>query len=130
MRAIIVDDSSTIRMIIRRFLVTQGFGPILDGKDGRDALEKIAAGPPLDLAVVDWNMPIMNGLEFVTAVRELPALNGMRIVVVTTESGAVADVAKEAGADGFVTKPFTAQKLQEQLVRLGLVAAASSSGSA
>ena len=124
MKAIIVDDSVMIRLIIKKFLLTQGFDTILEGKDGRDALAKLEEGASPDLAVVDWNMPVMNGLEFVQAVRAIPSLDGMRIIMVTTEAASMAALALEAGANGYVTKPFTAEKLGADLVRLGITSAA------
>jgi two-component system chemotaxis response regulator CheY len=120
MKVIVVDDSATVRMIIRMHLVAQGFDSILEAKDGQHALDLIKAGGTApDLALVDWNMPVMSGLELVKAVRQLPALQTMRILMVTSESEEKVQMALAAGAHGHITKPFTVEKLEDQLGRIG-----------
>ncbi len=119
MRALVIDDSSAMRKIIAGILRSVGIDAV-EACHGRDALSKL--GPPgaFDLALVDWNMPQMNGLEFVQAVRADPAHAALRVVMVTTESE-VAQMVKvlEAGADEYVMKPFDREILIGKLELLG-----------
>lgn len=120
MRALIVDDSRAMRMILGRTLKEIGFD-ILEAGHGGEALEQIAVAGPFDLALVDWSMPQMDGLEFVRRVRESHCADSMRIVMVTTESDVdrVA-AALGAGADEYVTKPFTKDALASKLEIIGI----------
>ncbi len=121
-RAIIVDDSRVIRTVIARQLRELGF-EILEAGNGREALDTLAANQGVDLALIDWNMPEMNGYELVCALRKNPAYDQMRITMVTseTELGHV-QLALEAGASEYLMKPFTRESLVEKLTILGLVA--------
>jgi two-component system, chemotaxis family, chemotaxis protein CheY len=123
MRAIVIDDSRAIRMILRRIVGQAGF-EVLEAEDGKEAIEILAgldAAP--ELALIDWNMPNMNGLEFVSAARADKRLRDMSLVMVTTESEQ-SQVARAlaAGAHEYVIKPFTSDALLEKLALLGLVA--------
>jgi two-component system chemotaxis response regulator CheY len=122
-RAILIDDSRAMRMILRRVVLKLGFDAVEAG-DGRAALDLIADLPEVpDLALVDWNMPIMNGLEFVVAARADPELRRMSLVMVSTEGERSQIVrALAAGAHEYVIKPFTEQAMIEKLALLGLVA--------
>ncbi|GGJ82207.1 response regulator [Pilimelia anulata] len=122
MRALIVDDSRAMRRILRRIVEGLGFTAVEAG-DGQAALDAIAAlDTPPDLALVDWNMPVMDGLAFVSAVRAEPGLRRMTVVMVTTESEQSQIVrALAAGAHEYVIKPFTPESLAEKLALLGLV---------
>ncbi|GGK17975.1 response regulator [Pilimelia terevasa] len=122
MRALIVDDSRTMRRIVRRIVEGCGFEAVEAG-DGQAALDAIGAmDRPPDLALVDWNMPVMDGLEFVSRARAQPALRAMTIVMVTTESEQSQIVrALAAGAHEYVIKPFTADSMIDKLALLGLV---------
>ena len=119
MRALIVDDSRAIRGIVGRIVKQLGF-EISEACDGKDALIKLGE-KDADLALVDWNMPEMNGLEFVQAVRADASRASMRIVMVTTESD-ISNVqqALEAGADEYLMKPFTKESLCEKLSLIGI----------
>jgi two-component system, chemotaxis family, chemotaxis protein CheY len=120
MRALIVDDSKAMRMILGRFLKEAGF-EVSEACHGRDALEQLQRNGPSDLALVDWNMPEMNGLEFVRAVRLDAAYGAMKLMMVTTESElARVEAAIQAGADEYVMKPFTTEVLRDKLTLLGL----------
>ena len=120
MRALIVDDSRAMRLILGRFMVEAGF-EVLEAEDGRDALQKLGSDQEFDLALVDWNMPNMNGIELVQAIRADPRLQNMQIMMVTTESEMQQIVrALEAGANEYVMKPFTKDVLVEKLDLLGL----------
>jgi two-component system chemotaxis response regulator CheY len=119
--AIVIDDSRTIRNIVKRALVQEGFEVILEAGDGQQALDELAIAGCVTLALVDWNMPVMNGFEFVGAIRAKPEFKDMRIMMVTTETEA-GNVrrALDAGANEYVMKPFTPKVLHEKLLVLGL----------
>ncbi len=121
MRALVIDDSRAMRAILRSTVKTLDF-ECVDAANGQEGLDCLANQGPFDLALVDWNMPVMNGLEFVQAVRSNPQHAEMRIVMVTTEVE-MSQVAKAlgAGADEYVMKPFTPDILREKLGLLGLV---------
>jgi two-component system chemotaxis response regulator CheY len=123
-RALVIDDSKAIRIILRRLLGELGF-EVAEAADGREALERLN-GPmgPFDLALVDWNMPEMNGLEFVREVRGQGGHEDLTMVMVTTEteSGQVVR-ALAAGANEYIMKPFSRDVLVDKLSMLGLVPA-------
>jgi len=122
MHAIVIDDSRAMRMILRRIVGQLGFD-VVEAEDGRAALDLLAGMAEVpQLALVDWNMPNMNGLEFVTAAREDERLRDMTLVMVTTESEQSQIVrALAAGAHEYVIKPFTAEAMIDKLALLGLV---------
>jgi len=123
MRALVIDDSKAMRMILGRFLKAAGF-EVSEACHGRDALDQLGRHGPVDLALVDWNMPEMNGLEFVQAVRADGAYGAMKLMMVTTEAElARVQAAIDAGADEYMMKPFTNDALVDKLSMLGLVAA-------
>jgi two-component system chemotaxis response regulator CheY len=119
MRALIVDDSKTLRIILRKILGEAGFD-ILEAGDGQQALKKLCEEEKVDLILVDWNMPVMNGFDLLRAVRAHVLLAGIPIMMVTTESG-IDQVQKalEAGANEYLMKPFTKELLLEKLKILG-----------
>lgn len=120
MRALIIDDSRAIRLILTRLLTELGFETD-HAEDGQDGLEAVERRGPFDLALVDWNMPEMNGYEFVKAVRQRPNCGDMKLIMVTTETEMQRVVkALEAGADEYVMKPFTRDVLAEKLAILGI----------
>lgn len=106
-----VDDSASVRQMVQ--LTLQGAGyRVLQANDGADGLAKAKASS-VDMVVTDLNMPVMNGLALIRELRKLPNYRGVPILFLTTESDAnVKKEAKEAGATGWITKPFQ----QEQLV--------------
>ena len=120
MRAIVVDDSRAMRTIIGRMLKESGF-QVLEAGNGQEAVEVLQAQGPVEVALVDWNMPVMNGLELVRAVRARPEWNGTRLMMVTTEVE-VQNVAAalESGANEYLMKPFTPDALKEKLALLGI----------
>lgn len=120
-RALIVDDASTIRMMLSDILRQFGYA-VEQAKSGEDALAKIAAwGRPAELILLDWNMPGMSGLDVVKELRKQSALNKTVIVMVTgdTELERVVE-ALQAGADEYIMKPFSAAILRDKLHLLGL----------
>lgn len=106
-----VDDSASVRQMVQ--LTLQGAGyRVLQANDGADGLSK-ARTSAVDMVVTDLNMPVMNGLALIRELRKLPAYRGVPILFLTTESdAAMKKEAKEAGATGWITKPFQ----QDQLV--------------
>ncbi|WP_320197584.1 response regulator [Agrobacterium sp. rho-13.3] len=105
-----VDDSASIRMTTKIALTNAGY-QVTEAVDGADGLTK-AKGGPFDLIVTDLNMPNMNGLEMIEALRQSPAHTGIPIIFLTTESDADMKArAKSAGATGWITKPFDPEHL-------------------
>lgn len=105
-----VDDSASIRMTTKIALSNAGY-QVTEAVDGQDGLTK-AKGATFDLIVTDLNMPNMNGLEMIEALRQSPAHTGIPIIFLTTESDADMKArAKAAGATGWLTKPFDAENL-------------------
>jgi two-component system, chemotaxis family, chemotaxis protein CheY len=111
-----------MRLILKRIVGQLGFD-VIEAEDGKAALDLLTGMEELpELALVDWNMPNMNGLEFVTAVRADARLREMTLVMVTTESEQSQIVrALAAGAHEYVIKPFTSGAMVEKLALLGLV---------
>ncbi|MEO6714778.1 MAG: response regulator [Mycobacteriales bacterium] len=119
-RALVLDDSRAMRMILGRILREIGYD-VVDAADGREGLAVLREGPLPEIALIDWNMPEMNGLEFVNAVRAEQAWRDMTLMMVTTESEASQIVkALAAGAHEYVIKPFTKEAIVEKLGLLGL----------
>ena len=109
MKIMLVDDSKTMRNIQRKILASLGYGEIEEACDGQDALSKATASKP-DLLLVDWNMPNMDGIEFVRAYRKLG--NTTPIIMVTTESEKARVIeAIKAGVNNYLVKPFTPDAL-------------------
>lgn len=126
MYAIVIDDSSAMRMILRRTLSSMGF-TVVDAVNGRDALDKLANLDYVpDVALIDWNMPEMDGLTFVQTVRDDPRYRRLSLLMVTTESEQSQIVrALAAGAHEYLIKPFTPDAVAEKLELLGLMTAGS-----
>lgn len=119
MRALVVDDSSAMRAILKMIVKKQGF-EVVEACDGEEALRVLQDAGPVDLGLVDWNMPKMNGFELVTAVRGMHQYDKMRLVMITTETD-IEDVSKAlaAGADEYIMKPFTREVIVDKLQMLG-----------
>ena len=122
MHALIVDDSRAMRRILRQIVERLGF-QVLEAENGLKALDHIAQCEDIELALVDWNMPEMNGIDFVERVRTEPEHQNVRLVMVTSET----DLAKMAramlsGADEFLMKPFTPEMLIDKLNLIGVSA--------
>jgi len=119
MRALVVDDSSTMRRLLKKILAGVDF-EVEEAKDGRAALEMLRQHPDTGLTLIDWNMPEMNGLDLLLAIRADRAFDAMRVMMVTTEMGLsrVAG-ALEQGANEYVMKPFTREVILEKLRILG-----------
>lgn len=121
MQALVIDDSRAVRLIVGRVLKELGY-QVFEAGHGAEGLERLNAAPDIALAMIDWNMPVMNGLEFVTAVRGDPRWNGVALVMVTTESESAQMIkALDAGANEYVMKPFTTDILKDKLALLGVL---------
>ena len=115
MRALVVDDSSTMRSILRLTLRGAGY-QVLEAGNGIEALDRLRENGPFDVALVDWNMPLMNGYDFLTIVREDHVYDAMNIVMVTTETELVqVQAALQHGANEYIMKPFTRDAVIEKL---------------
>lgn len=122
MRVLVIDDSRAIRMILKKSLGELG-AEVVEAGHGVEAIAHLDAGQRFDLALVDWNMPEMNGYEFVKAVRADSRWNAMQICMVTTETETAQVIkALEAGANEYIMKPFTKDALRDKLCLLGVLA--------
>ncbi|HEY3736160.1 MAG TPA: response regulator [Jatrophihabitans sp.] len=122
MKALVIDDSRAMRMMLRRIVSQQGFD-VVEAGNGQEALDEIDSTGAPDLCLIDWNMPVMNGLEFVQAVRARTDARQITLMMVTTESENSQIVrALAAGAHEYLIKPFTADALVDKLSMLGLSA--------
>ncbi|MFD0481918.1 response regulator [Kineococcus sp. GCM10028916] len=121
MKALVVDDSRAMRKIIGGALRKLGYETV-EAADGAEALKVLEGGPLPDLATVDWNMPVMDGLTFVTQVRANREYRALTLMMVTTEAehGQIVR-ALAAGAHEYLIKPFTVESLEEKLSLLGLL---------
>jgi two-component system, chemotaxis family, chemotaxis protein CheY len=120
MVALVIDDSRAMRAMIARMVRELGY-EVVEAADGREALQKLDEGLVPSFALVDWNMPKMNGLEFVESVRSGARLEGVPLMMVTTEiESSQVMRALEAGANEYLMKPFTREALVEKLELLGV----------
>ena len=119
--ALVVDDSKAVRMILARTLKELGY-EVREAANGREALEVLAAEKnAVQLALVDWNMPEINGLELLQRIRLNPELSSLKVIMVTTETELdQMAAALEAGANEYVMKPFTKDILLEKLDLVGI----------
>lgn len=122
MRALIVDDSRFVRGYLRGLLEEKGI-ECEEAADGQAGLDRLHSEIPFDLALVDWNMPVMNGLEMLKALRA-EGLSSVKVMMVTTEAeNDFITRALDAGADEYLMKPFDEEALSEKLAMLGVEAA-------
>lgn len=122
MKVLIVDDSRAMRAMLKSIMTDLGF-EVLEAGHGIEGLAQLEANPGIDLALVDWNMPQMDGLEFVKALRQDRRNAELKVMMVTAEN----DMAKMAralmvGADEYAMKPLTRDAIIAKLEMLGLVA--------
>ena len=118
LRFLVVDDFSTMRRIIKNFLNDLGYANVQEADDGNTALP-ILKGGKIDFLITDWNMPGMPGLDLLKAVRAYPALAKLPVLLLTAEAKREQIVeAAQAGVNGYVIKPFTAQILKEKLDKI------------
>jgi two-component system chemotaxis response regulator CheY len=120
MNALIIDDSRAMRRVLRRIVEPLGFAVTAAG-DGQEGLNQLSEMDAVDLILVDWNMPVMNGIEFVQAVRADTKRRDLKLVMVTTETEPMKMArALMAGVDEFVMKPFTSDILVDKLRLIGV----------
>ena len=120
-RALVIDDSRALRSLMGRMLRDLGF-EVVEACHGKDALERIREGAPPTIALVDWNMPEMNGLEFVRSLRQDDSFKDVLVMMVTTETEATQMVsALDAGANEYLMKPFAKDGLVDKLRLVGVV---------
>ena len=121
-KALVVDDSKTIRIILGRILKELGY-EVCEAGNGKEALKVMESQKAaVNLVLADWNMPEMNGLELLKQLRQDPALASLKIIMVTTETEIDHMVsALEAGANEYVMKPFTKEILREKLELVGIL---------
>lgn len=121
MHALIVDDSASMRMILKAHLKKLGF-EVTEAKNGREALTCLKGTTKTDLVLVDWNMPEMDGISFVRAVRAESDYASLPLMMVTTntELSQVSE-ALAAGANEYIMKPFTGAMIREKLELLGFL---------
>jgi two-component system, chemotaxis family, chemotaxis protein CheY len=125
-KALVVDDSKTIRIILGRILKELGYA-VCEAGNGKEALKVMESERAVvTLVLADWNMPEMNGLELLKRLRQDPELASLKIIMVTTETEMDHMVsALEAGANEYVMKPFTRDILREKLELVGILPVAS-----
>jgi two-component system chemotaxis response regulator CheY len=119
-RALVIDDSAVIRTVLTRILTNLGF-EVVQAAHGKEALERLRGGPLPAIALVDWNMPEMNGYEFIRNVRATAEWRDLPLMMVTTETEMEQVVkALAAGANEYLMKPFTPEMVEEKLQLLGI----------
>ncbi len=115
---LVVDDFSTMRRIVRNLLKELGYSNVEEAEDGVDGLAKLKSGN-FDFVVSDWNMPNMDGLTMLQTIRADAALSSLPVLMVTAEAKKENIIAAaQAGANGYVVKPFTAATLDEKLSKI------------
>lgn len=118
MKFLVVDDFSTMRRIVKNLLKELGFTNVQEAEDGVDALGKLRGGD-FDFVVSDWNMPNMTGIDLLRAIRADATLKHLPVLMVTAEAKRENIIeAAQAGASGYVVKPFTAGTLDEKLKKI------------
>lgn len=122
MKAMVVDDSRAMRTMLRKMLGENGFEVVAEAEDGKQALERLNELGPIQLTLLDWNMPVMSGYEVLCELRRDPKWASMRVMLVTTETEAAQILrALDAGADEYLIKPFHKEALRDKLCIMGLI---------
>ncbi|MGM0537390.1 MAG: chemotaxis response regulator CheY [Pseudomonadota bacterium] len=118
MSILVVDDFPTMRRIVRSLLKELGFTNVEEAEDGQDALNKLSSGN-FEFVVSDWNMPNLDGLEMLKQIRADSTLKDLPVLMVTAEAKKENIIAAaQAGANGYVVKPFTSATLEEKLNKI------------
>jgi two-component system, chemotaxis family, chemotaxis protein CheY len=117
-RFLVVDDFSTMRRIVRNLLKELGYTSVEEAEDGAAALQRLR-GERFDFVVSDWNMPNMTGLQLLQAMRADASLKSLPVLMITAEARKENIIeAAQAGANGYIVKPFTAATLDEKLAKI------------
>ncbi|WP_145542206.1 chemotaxis response regulator CheY [Yersinia alsatica] len=118
LRFLVIDDFATMRRIVRNLLQDLGFKNVDEAEDGQDALNKLRESQ-FDFVISDWNMPNLDGLQLLSEIRKDEKLNKIPVLMVTAEAKKENIIAAaQAGANGYVVKPFTAATLEEKLNKI------------
>lgn len=118
LKYLVVDDFSTMRRIVRNLLKELGFSNVEEAEDGAVALSRLKSGG-IDFLITDWNMPNMDGLTLLQSVRADPALKSLPVLMITAEAKKENIIAAaQAGASGYIVKPFTAATLGEKMDKI------------
>lgn len=118
LKFLVVDDFSTMRRILRNLLKELGFANVQEAENGAEGLTKLRADT-FDFVVLDWNMPVMTGIEMLREIRADANLKHLPVLMVTAEAKKENIIeAAQAGASGYVVKPFTAAILDEKLKKI------------
>ena len=120
MRALVIDDSRATRRVVGQYLRELGY-EVVEAGDGQQGLDAIVSHGQPDVVMVDWNMPVMNGLDFIKMVRSNKANRDLPIIMVTTETEMERmSLAFMAGVNEYIMKPFTRSRIEEKLAILGI----------
>ncbi len=116
MRVLLVDDSNTMRRIQKTQLTNIGITDVVEAGNGEEALKMLAESMPVDLMLLDWNMPVMDGITALGHIRANPAYAAVKVIMCTSESEKTRVVeALKAGANNYIVKPFTPEALKEKI---------------
>jgi len=116
MKVLLVDDSVTMRRIQKTQLNSLGINDVIEAGDGEEAYKKLTENMPIDLIMLDWNMPVMDGITLLRKVRSENKYQGVKIIMCTSESEKTKVVdALKSGANNYLVKPFTPEALKEKL---------------
>jgi two-component system chemotaxis response regulator CheY len=116
MKVLLVDDSSTMRRIQKTILNGLGIADIVEAGNGEEALKMLAANMPIDFMLLDWNMPVMDGITCLKTVRANAAYKGVKVFMCTSESEKTRVLeALQAGANNYIIKPFQPEVLKQKL---------------
>jgi two-component system chemotaxis response regulator CheY len=114
-RLLVVDDSSTMRRILKNSLKAAGYDEVIEAENGEGAMARLQA-EPVDMVITDWNMPVMNGLELVAAMRSNAQFKNTPVLMVTTVAEKEEILkALQAGVNNYVVKPFDAATLKKKI---------------
>ena len=117
-RALVVDDSLTIRRLVGQLLKNNGF-EVVDAQKGKEAADKAKADPTFSLVITDLNMPVMDGIEFIRELRSVPDYKFVPVIFLTTESDTVKrEDARAIGATAWIVKPFAPEKVLAVVQRI------------
>jgi len=116
MKILLVDDSSTMRRIQMNTLKSLGYEDVVQAEDGEDALNKLKENPDVRLVLLDWNMPNMNGIDCLKAIKANPTTKAVPVMMVTSEAEKSKIIeAIQNGASNYLVKPFEAEALKEKI---------------